>query len=222
MKITAKLDQASRRKLNQSLQRIVKATEKNMKGLVKQTVIFFTQSVVKETGPGKSKPSKLAKKYRFRPIEKMPENEHWYVNKATNFLFNAGKRLTGKRAQGLRKAKGIKFWDKKKNAFGFMPTKATKKYDTSDKRTRIKHAGAAKAGWLGVLALMGKGTEHTTINTRYSRFGFSPDQTGAMLSNLVDYTRKRWPNAHRRALRKAENRMVKNAQKQIDKVTSNV
>ena len=221
---TAKLDKASVNSLNAKMARCIKATGRGMKGVVKQTMVFFTQSAVKETGPGKSKPSKMAKKYRFRPIVKMPDSEHWYVNKATNFLFNAGRRLTGKAAAGLRKAKGIKYWDKKKNAFGYMPTKATSKYDTSDKRTRIKHAGAAKAGWLGVYALMGKASENTTIGTKYSRFGFSATKTtaGALLTNLVDYARKRWPNAHRRALRKAENRMVKNAERHIKKVTQNV
>lgn len=224
MKLTAKLDNAIVNRLNQALEKAVAMTGRGMKGLVKQATVFFTQSSVKETGPGKSKPSRLAKKYKFRPVEKLPDGEDYYINKSTGFLFNAGKKLTGKKAAGLRKAKGIKFWDKKKNAFGFIPTKATTKYDTSDRRAKIPHAGAAKAGWLGVLALMGKNAENTTVGTKYSRFGFAADKdtAGAVLANLVDYARKRWPNAHRRALKKTENRIIKNAEKVAAKAVKSV
>jgi hypothetical protein len=224
MNLTQKLDAASVNRLNRALDKAVSMTGRGMKGLVKKISFYFAQSVVKETGPGKSKPSKLPKKYRLRPVEKMPDDEHWYVDKSTDFLFDAGNKIEGKRAKNLRKAKGIKFWDKKKNAFGFIPTKATTKYGATGRKAKIPHAGAAKAGWLGVMALMGKNTEKTTIGTKYSRFGFASDKNtaGSILANLVDYTRRRWPNAHRRALRKAGNRLVKGAEKQLQGAIKNV
>jgi hypothetical protein len=124
-------------------------------------------------------------------------------------MFDAGKKIRNYSKKGLRRARGIKYWNKKKSAWDYLATRATRKYDESDPKFRIPNAASAKAGWLGVLKKMGKYVDAPQRQLKYSDYFFraTADTAGAELTNQIKYTSKRYPAAVPRALRKTDNRI---------------
>ena len=162
MNVEAKIDQADQDRLQQLLTRIGKETKQDIAGVLKQAAIWSLQSAAKATEPGKSAFKSIPAKYKFRPLVTTQEYEggrFWYLRKKSGKLFSVHRPLKrGKEMKGVKRAKAIKVWSKKKNAFVMRPTHHTKR-DKTDKAFRIPYAGAAKAGWQKALAAFGEVTK---------------------------------------------------------------
>ena len=150
-----------KQRLQSLLARIEKETKQDVAGVLRQAAVWAIQSAAKATGPAKGSAFKATirrNKYRYKPLVATQDYEggqYWYVRRDTGKMFSTSKPITGrKKKKGLRNAKAIKSWSKKKKKFVLHPTKHTK-LDKSDKAFLIPHAGAAKAGWQKALAAFG-------------------------------------------------------------------
>lgn len=231
--VTAQLTQQSMNRLNQSLDEISTAINKDMAGLVKQSSVHFVRSVITKTGPSKSSISRMAQKYKYRPVVKAAEakinayqlpngrtyniplgQKGFFYQRDGGKIFSTPRPISRAKRRGYSRVKevkkfpsAIKYWNKKKSAWDYIPTMKKGKWDKSDKRAKIPNAGAAKAGWLGVLKQMGQPAEAHGIGTRHSRYSFrsSGSTSGAELVNKIDYAGKKWPFAVPEALKSTDN-----------------
>jgi hypothetical protein len=213
------------RKLNGILSEIDKQTDKDAVEVLKQASIFAAISASKATTPkGPADPRKMAVKFRFRPIEKMVGiDEFWYKKenkKGKDFFFRSKKKIgtRKKKNKGIKRlTKGIKYWRKTKKRWDYLPTESTKKYDKSDKRTRIKYAGVAKLGWMKTLpefrSIRRSNRELNRVTKR-----LSGTDKSIRIDNLVDYVRTTSPFSAKIGLNKAGKRMIKIYKLKTDKL----
>jgi hypothetical protein len=204
------------RNLSWVLSEVDKKTDILAEDLLMQGGAFAVTSAAKATEPGnKSDPRKMAVKHRFRPIEKMVGiSEFWYKKETESgktYFFKSSKniRIRKKKNKGLKKLKkGIKFWNKRKKKFDYMPTESKKKYDKSDKRTKIKYAGVAKLGWLKSFSNF---KFNIDVKRRVSKLtkDFKGTNKGIRIDNLVEYVSKTSPQSVQVGLRAAAKRMMK-------------
>lgn len=227
-------------KLNQAIKDVSKTSRQGIKSLTAQSARFFVQSVIKLTGPTPSSLKSAAKKFKYRPLVSAkrtgvkgyirkdgslyrprkddPENGFYYETHK-GFVFRTEARLQHKKREArgrkpvtpLKKVeKAIKFWDKKKGTWGFIPY-PKRSLDMKHKFVKIPHALAAKGGWMGVLRLLNKtkGELIPKIGTKYSRYIFrtTKDEAMAEMVNQIKYTHKKWPTAVPEALKKVTNRI---------------
>ena len=200
------------RKLNRTLDRVVNVLDKDKNELIKQAAIFALQSATKSTAPGvSSKVSKMPKKFRFRPLVKIPPSFGHYYTKDGQTIFKTKEPINLRKAEnkGIKALKGIKIWSKKKKGFDYIPYIATKR-DESDSRFKIPGAGAAKTGWLkSYKRLSGKPVDIGT-NKGGKQFSRIYKRDGLIeITNLVKYASKTSPNAAREGIKKASSRMEK-------------
>ena len=208
--------------LNNLFDDVEKFTKKEVSGLVRQASIFAGQSAAKLMPPGKtSNISKLPAKYRFRSLERIPEDEGIYyedrdrqgvIFKVPNVISRDNVRRNNLR----RITKGIKVWDKSRGTWSYWPYEGNKR-DKSDKRFRIPNAGAAKVGFLqAVRRLDAKAKDMGGLDkqvlgradvTRYT----------IIIVNLVDYAAKIGGGVPQQALAKTNARMRAIWQPKIDR-----
>ena len=200
-------------RLNKLLDNVERVLKKDSDGLVLQTAVFALTSATKVTKPGdKSKISRMPKKFRFRPLVKMPDSAGFYYVTMDGTIFKNDSQISRKsmnRRKLKRVTKGIKVFNKKQRGFTYIPWIGTK--DESDKKFKIPFAGAAKAGFLNGLKRLDKKpvdlAETGRSRKRYTRVtrrhGF------VEIINLVAYAAKTSPGADRVGLHKATNRLEK-------------
>jgi hypothetical protein len=196
--------------------------EKSMSGLIKQTAIFAIQSATKATEPGSSGSVKgMAKKFKVRPL--VPVDGYLYRNPQTGFIFRRQQPVKSFKARGLERIRrGIKFWDKRKSAWGVM---AYIKGVTPEKRRSIPFYGSAKSGFLKALGSLGKKdawTEGKPSNKIYASVikrlhGF--DQF-VSITNEVGYASVISPGAAETGMQKASARMLKTYASTIERLTA--
>jgi hypothetical protein len=200
------------RKLGNTLDRVSRIMGKDVNELIKQTAIFSLQSATKATKPGStSKVSKLPKKFRFRPLVKIPASFGFYYSRDGETVFKTKEKLNLRKAEnaGIKALKGIKFWNKKTKSFGYMPYIGEKR-DESDKRFKIPGAGAAKVGWLKALKKLNKKAIDVGTNRGGKPFNRVFIRQGLIdITNLVKYASKTSPNAARVGLAKGARRLEK-------------
>ena len=204
---TAKVDPSSLRRVERLLDFVARDTTLQLKGVMMQATVFAVQSATKATHPGKAgEVNKMAKKYHFRPLEPMPDKMGvWFLPKGseTPVQSKSGK-IT--RKDGKKVPKGIKFWNKKTNAWDWMPYAG--KRTLSDKRFRIPFAGAAKAGWLAALKKLGKTVADIGKNkTKYTRVQITKDFI--QVWNNIKYIAITSPASAREGIAKAGKRLEK-------------
>ena len=209
------------RKLENTLSRISRIMKKDADQLIKQTGIFAIQSAVKLTKPGvTSKVSKLPKKFKFRPLARIPDSFGYYYTDGTDRIFKTKRPLTRKEIRDgklKRVTKGIKLWNKKRKGFTYVPYIGTKR-DESDPRFKIPYAGAAKVGWLKSYQKLSRKSVDVGKNKggkRYNRITVRPGLLEVV--NLVSYASKTSPLAARDGLRKATSRLEKTWLPRVDK-----
>ena len=208
--ITARLQPSSYSKLVSTLSRIHNATQKEFSEIIKQASVFALESAAKATKPGRtSLVSRLAKKYRVRPLVNYPETEGFaysYTDKSgKQKIFTADKFIeTRKRHDIKRVRKAIQVWSKKKGGFVFWPWNG--KRDADNKKFKIPHYGAAKAGWLNGLGKLGNSSGNDAGDNRnLAIVSISPMQIS--MTNKVDYASITSPGSPARGIKAAESRM---------------
>jgi hypothetical protein len=237
VKLMPTLEQHSADRLGYLLKRIERETKQDVAGVLKQAAIWSLQSAAKVTEPGKSAFKRLGDKYKFKPMAKWGEidgGKFWYVRKGTGKMFSTPKPIKkGKAMKGLRRAKGIKSWSKKKKRFVVAPT-ADMKRDKSDPKYRIPHAGAAKAGWQRALSAFGQPDDvpnkdlsgyyydrkSGTTRKRKSRKPYykkSGSTYDFFIQNLVKYTGKTSPLSAKLAMLKTTRRLEGYWLKKLDR-----
>ena len=201
------------KKISDILEHTSKVLNKDKEKLIKQAGIFAVQSAVKLTEPGRTaKVSKLPKKFKFRPLVRIPDNFGFYYTSGNGKIFKKKTALTRSelRKGGIKRVyKGIKMWSNRRKGFTYVPYLGTKR-DESDKRFKIPYAGAAKVGWLKSYQQLSKKSVDVGQNKagkRYSRVTRSPGLLEIV--NLVSYASKTSPEAARIGVRKARKRMEK-------------
>ena len=212
---TAALDRDIR-KLSKTFDRMSIVLGRDRESLIKQTAIFAVQSAVKATGPGKSgKVSKLPKKFKFRPLVKIPETSGYFYTQDGENIFRTSQPINVKakrnKDRGIKRiTKGIKMWNKKTKGFTYLPYIGAKR-DESDRRFKIPFAGSAKVGWLKSLNKLDKKPVDIGENKRSSkRFGRVTRRPGLIeIVNLVSYAAKISPQSARIGLAKASRRLDK-------------
>ena len=209
------------RKLTGTLNRISRVLKKDADELIKQTGIFAIQSAVKLTKPGvTSKVSKLPKKFKFRPLAKIPDSFGFYYTDGTERIFKTKRKLTRKEIKDgtlKRVTKGIKIWNKKRKGFTYTPYIGTKR-DESDPRFKIPYAGAAKVGWLKSYKQLSRKPVDIGKNRGGKRWNRITVRPGLLeVVNLVSYASKTSPHAAREGLRKATSRLEKTWLPRVDR-----
>ena len=219
--ITAKVESQEVLKIIRILNQIEKTGRKSF-GIAHQAMIFAIKSAAKETKPGRgTNIARLPKKFRFRPAEKMPETGYfWYQwmpkGGGNPRFFKSDRKMRNRKGNLKRITRGIKYWNKKRNGWDYLPYVGTGKYNTSDKRFRIPYAGLAKLGWLAALRRLGQNfhafamgrankVDEKYISTVVER------KTAAGIyfeaSNKVSYVAKTSPQSAAIGLRKARKRV---------------
>ena len=123
MSITAEIPPGEIDKLKTVLDRISGELKKSSVDILRQAMIFAIQSAAKATAPGKtSLPSKLADKFKYRPIEKY-KGPPLYVNEKTGYMFEANEGPKSKKVRKITRA--WKYWDKGKGSFATKPYTGT-------------------------------------------------------------------------------------------------
>jgi hypothetical protein len=221
MSITAEIPPGEIDKLKTVLDRISGELKKSSVDILRQAMIFAIQSAAKATAPGKtSLPSKLADKFRYRPIEKY-KGPPLYVNEKTGYMFAANTEPKSKKVRKITRA--WKYWDKGNGAFAMKPYTGTaeKKYDKEKKFGRIPYAGAAKAGWLKALNRLPQAPGYSDAGAETGTAmpivieSRSDDQHGISVENVIRYIGKTSPNAANTGLHSATNRMIGAYKKKI-------
>ena len=219
--------EAEMKNLMQTLTKIENATTKPASAIIMQTSVFAIQSATKATEPGKSSTVKgLANKYKFRPLEKMVRIDgYWYSRPANGarVLFKTKTKINvRKKSNKHLKAvtRGIKYLNKKQSRYTHMPWEG--KRDLSNKKFKIPHAGAAKAGWIGNLRNLGKTAEsfdsrRPVSNTIKKLNGNDPF---IIMENLVEYITQQSPLSAKRGLKAAEQRMLKTYKRVLEKAVT--
>lgn len=222
--ITMTVNKADIERLRTTLQSIVANTRKKMPDLLKQAFVFAVQSATKATHPGTaSRPSKLAKRYRIRPIIKGLTQFggfyfYRYIDRSGNpQAFRSDRLITrtvtksGKpRKSGLLQlvTTGVKYWSKRIHGWDAMPITGAARSIATERKLRIPHYGAAKAGFILMLRALGKPAETDGENGRLAtvlkNFG---DTAWIKGTNEVSYAVKTSPQAASEGIRKAANRM---------------
>ena len=211
MNVTARVNPSDVRKLTRMMERIAANTRKELPDLTKQSMIFALQSATKATEPGTSgKASKLPQKYKFRRLVKQPSGSFYYINIKTGFIFDAKQKPKRAKQRGLRRAKSIEIWSKKKGGFDYLPT-AESKRNKSKKIFKVPHAGAGKAGWTSALKLLGKPGDTGEEKKDLSRLAVAKNATAISMevTNLVDYVAITSPESARKGLAAATKRIEK-------------
>lgn len=227
MNVTIENIRPEAERLSRLLTKISYETGKDMYDLVRQAMIFGVQSAVKATKPGKSATADgLAKKYKFRPILKFSQKSGYFYELMNGKTFRTEEPLApwmyAQTARGNIKRhieQVIQWWDKKANEWKYSAYTG----DTeSQKFLRIPHAGAAKVGWYGSLARLGKTAGGVGDNNpgRLSKTVVRKGRldAGIAVINLVDYTGKTSPDSAQIGLENAEKRLVKTYEKKLDMV----
>ena len=221
MSITAEIPPGEIDKLKTVLERISGEWKKSSVDILRQAMIFAIQSAAKATAPGNtSLPSKLADKFKYRPIEKY-KGTPLYVNEKTGYMFAANTEPKSKKIRKINRA--WKYWDKGNGAFATKPYTGTaeKKYDKEKKFGRIPYAGAAKAGWLKALNQLPQAPGYSDAGAETGTAmpivieSRSDSQHGISVENVIRYIGKTSPNAASIGLRSATNRMIGSYKKKI-------
>lgn len=157
-------------RISKDLAWVAKETGKDLDKLITTAGGWALTSASKATEPGKGlNVNKLAQKWLYRPIKKIPDSEgFWYAWSKTgvtgmeNFtgkMFRSDERLTGfeKSGRAQRIRFGFEYWSRTRKRMSFLPywdgtDSKPKKYDKTNKRGRIRSSGAAKYGWLSARA----------------------------------------------------------------------
>jgi len=232
MIISAIADKHTERKVNATLRKIAKATGRDMRNMMRMAGIWATQSLSKDTPPGKRRNvNDLAQKYKYRPIRKIPESEgYWYVWGKKGMVGMAGvkgrffkstkdleiSKKTGKRklrSNLVRVRFGFVYWSRNKNKMSYLPywdgTDAKpKKYAKGMKAGRIPSAGAAKYGWLRAHGIL-KGTmpEKGNVKKASQASAVYKQPNSLTIINRVKYVDKIAPGTVRKALTLTERRL---------------
>ena len=208
-------------RITKTLQQVSRVLKKDTQKLIMQTMVFALQSAAKATDPGRgTNLSRLPKKFRVRPLVKIPENEGFYYKDKSGQIFKTDQKIPPAKARrrGLTVMKGIKTWDKERNQWTYVPYAGTKR-DESDKRFKIVFAGAAKGGWLKAYKDLGKKNvnlgETRKSKKKYTRVIKRTDLIE--VTNLVLYISKISPQSANIGLTKAGNRLEKVWMPKIEK-----
>lgn len=153
--IKAKVDV---KEFTKRLKNLKRGTKKAQDGLMRKTIIWFSESAIKETGPGTSSYKGLPKKFKERKVmSSRPDKKFWVVKTDENnesFLTDKMHR-SWKNDKWIKVKKCLQFWNREANAWDWIP--ATE--ENVRKWTKIKFAGAAKGAWTQLLRQLGKGSE---------------------------------------------------------------
>ena len=219
--ITVRVDRAEVDRLRGVLQNIVATTRKKMPNLLKQVFIFAVQSAVKATHPGAAgRPSKMAKKFRIRPVVKGIQQfggYYWYRYRdragqpqafRSDRLISRTVSKSGK-SRGIQMiTEGVKYWSKRTHGWDAMPIAGTAGSTATERKQRIPHYGAAKVGFIMMLRAMGKPAEtdgeNGNLATVLRNFG---DTAWIKGINEVGYAAKTSPRAAEIGIQKATNRI---------------
>jgi len=214
------------RVLQNRINRVADILGKDKNEMIKQVGIFATRSAAILTKPGeKANPSKLAKKYKFRPLVKIPESFGYFYTADGENIFRVDKPISMRKKRnkerGLKRVtKGIKIWNKKQRRFTYLPYIGTK-VDTTDRRFKIPYAGSGKAGWVKTLLQIdqkAKESIETDLKKGGKRYGKLTQRDGLMvITNLVSYVAKTSPRSAVQGLRNASNKFKGTYKKSIDR-----
>jgi len=218
------------RLLQSRISRVSDILGKDKNEMIKQVAIFSTRSAAIRTAPGeKSNPSKLAKKYKFRPLVKIPESFGYFYTADGENIFRVDKPISMRKKRnkerGIKRVtKGIKIWNKKQRRFTYLPYIGTK-VDTTDRRFKIPYAGAGKAGWVKTLLQIdqkAKESIDTDLKKGLKRYGTLIQRDGIIvITNNVSYVSKTSPRSAVEGLRKGSNKFngmyKKRIERRIDK-----
>jgi hypothetical protein len=232
--VTVHVDQASLAKLNATLGELVNKTKRNMAGAVRQAMILALRSASRATRPGTSmKPSQLPDQYRYRNMGPWPDSiGYWYYHTVKRLSANVLDwhvqtiKLTQhakSRPDFVQAGRAIWKWNTRKNNERVPIPYWGAKFDKTDRRFRIPHAGAAKAGWILAIGKLGAldGTDATyngQRDTNRVQVVQRPDAARIRVDNLVKYVAKTSPQSATVGIRSAEAQMRHILQKEIDKL----
>jgi len=217
MSITGEIVHSDVQALNRSVKHIARKAGVKQNNLAYMAINFALQSAAKATRPGGGiKVRKLAKKYLYRPAEKMLDTTFfwykWVSGKGQSGFFKSDKKIRNRKDGSIKKiTRGIKFWNRKKQDWDYMPIEEPGKYHPEKKRGKIPHAGLAKMGWLLSLKKLGKPVEIPSFATPagIARMNHRSTENEAVYEafNEVKYISKTSPQSAVIGLRKAKNRI---------------
>lgn len=223
MNIYARIDKRNLTDINRTIARVVNETSKGTSQMIKQASIWALQSASKATPPGAGlNVKRLAQRFRFRPIERIPESEgYWYAwaKKGAKGVDGRFFRSTKKLSSGVKSGRlikikyGIKYWSKRRNRWSYVPywngsSSRPRKYDKNVKRGRIPSAAAAKYGWLRSLGqLSKKSVSKGNVWHADQAANLLLRKYSMVATNRVSYVRKVAPHSASIALTKTAKRL---------------
>jgi len=200
-------------KIAKTIDRVGRVLKKDAGGLLKQTAIFAIQSATIATPPGvMSKVSKLPKKFRFRPLVRIPDDFGFFYATESGTIFKTKSiisRSSARRRNLKRVFKGIKAFNRSQKSWSYIPYPGGKR-DESYKRFKIPFAGAAKVGWLSALKRLDNkpidvGQDNYRSGKAYSRVTVRRDLVEII--NVVSYVSKIAPQSAAIGLNKDAKRL---------------
>lgn len=222
MSVTAEFIEASNGgevpALRKSIARIARKAGKKQKNIARQAIVFAVESAAKATYPGAGKNvNALPKKYRFRPVEKIVNSTFfwykWLTSSGKFGFFKSDQDIKNRKNGSLKKIlRGIKYWNKNRQGWDYLPFEGAGKYHPEAKRGKIPHAGWAKLGWILSLRKLGKKAPlpsgkkpRGSISTCISRH--TETEAYYEVTNNIDYISKTSPQSAAIGLQKAKNKI---------------
>lgn len=219
--MTAEIPQSEIDRLRAIIDKIAGVLKKSSADILRQGMIFAVTTAAKETKPGKQKlPSKLADKYRYRPIVK-PKIPIW-KSRETGEIQEGEKPTQGK---WRKVSKAFQYWSKAKKDWGFLTYNGfgAGKYDKKRGPGRIPYAGAAKACWLKAFnRLPGSKEQYSDSTTGKAQPRVWENKNGTEheinVENTIRYINITSPNAANAAVTSAANRMIGTYKRKISEL----
>jgi len=214
--ISIEIDSRDLADFQKILQSAESQTRRKMPNLVKQATIWTVQSL----RASRNALTPISKKLR----DKTPKGNPY--GKKNPEAYASGKAGKGKHY-------GYKIWHYEGNRKKGI-SKGRKSFwrtnNPKSPRRKISYRGAARAGWVGVLRRMGKGTVRPEGGRRLrqvmykaSRFRKGGGETTPFMefANMIRYVGKIAPNSVRIALTRTGNRLQKQLERDIEKMGFN-
>jgi hypothetical protein len=216
--MTAEIPQSELDRLRAIIDKIAAELKKSSADILRQGMVFAVTTAAKETAPSKQKlPSRLADKYRYRPIVK-PKIPIW-KSRETGEVHEGDRPTQGK---WKKVTKAFQAWSKSSNGWKYLPYNgfASGKYSKDARIGKIPYAGAAKACWLKAFnRLPGSKDQYSDSSTGKAQPRVWETQSGTdhaiNVENTIRYIGITSPNAASRAISSAANRMIGTYKKKI-------